>query len=344
MVNAKLEQNKRHEPAVSVIVPVFNTKKYLQECLDSLVAQTLQEIEVICVDNGSTDGSYEFLVDYAKVHENIFVMKHTEGRQGGARNAGLEVAKGSYIGFVDSDDFVSPDMFRTMYETAEANAAQVAVCNIQYFHMDSGYGRSALPRSVLDAPGAASIQQKPKLLSNLTICNKIFSRRLIDRYEIRFPQGYYHEDQFFVIVALTKAERISTIPASLYFYRKGRQGSVSEYRGPDSLHIFSVMEMIEHYIAHSQGDSQLKEIISEVKVQRLLQAYRLTDPAHRRSFFAEMKKQFQAAGLGDSCQLLSRPEWREYQIVRRSGYLIYNMYLTTRARYGKLREYVVHAK
>lgn len=327
-------------PLVSVIIPVLNTRPYVQQCLDSLTAQTLRPIEIICVDNGSTDGSYEYLVDYAKAHSNMIVMKHIEGRQGGARNAGIEIARGHYIGFVDSDDFVSPDMFRKMYEVAEADTAQVVVCNTQYYHIESGYGRNSLPESVLDNDSPAPIQQRPKLLRNLTICNKLFSRELIERHGIRFPQGYYHEDQFFVIAAMMSASRISTIPKPLYFYRKGRTGSVSEYRGPDCLHIFSIMDKVVSFVDHHQKCSLLNEIIREVKVMKLLQIYQLAGPAHRRSYFTEMKKQLKAADLGNSYLLLSHSERREYQLVCHSGYLIFNLYLALRVKYGELRKYI----
>jgi len=327
------------QPKVSVIVPVLNTKPYLRQCLDSLTTQTLKSIEIICVDNGSTDGSYEFLVNYTKTHSNMSVMKHVEGRQGGARNAGIEIAKGEYIGFVDSDDFVSPDMFQKMYELAEADKAQVVVSNIQYYHIGSGYGRNSLPESVLDNDNPAPIQKRPKLLRNLTICNKLFSRKLIDRHEIRFPQGYFHEDQFFVIAAMVSASRISTLPESLYFYRKGRTGSVSEYRGPDCMHIFSIMDKVVSFVERDLKNSPLNRIIREVKVMKLLQIYQLTGPAHRRNYFIEMKKQLKATNIGKTFQLLTRSERREYHLVRYSGYLTFILYLALRAKYGELLQY-----
>lgn len=327
-------------PLVSVIIPVFNTRPYLQQCLDSLTAQTLNPIEIICVDNGSTDGSYEYLVEYAQSYSNMIVMKHTEGRQGGARNAGIEIAKGHYIGFVDSDDFVSPDMFRKMYALAEADTAQMVVCNIQYYHIDSGYGRNSLPESVLDNEGPAPIQQRPKLLRNLTICNKLFSRELIENHGIRFPQGYYHEDQFFVIAAMLSASRISTIPEPLYFYRKGRTGSVSEYRGPDCMHIFSIMDKVVGFVENHPNKSLLHEIIRQVKVIKFLQVYHLAGPAYRRSYFTKMKKQLNAANLENSSQLLTRSEMREYWLVCHTGYLLFNLYLALRVKYGELLQYL----
>jgi glycosyltransferase EpsH len=327
-------------PLVSVIIPVFNTRPYLQQCLDSLIAQTLKPIEIICVDNGSIDGSYEFLKEYAEVHSNMIVMKHPEGRQGGARNAGIEIARGNYIGFVDSDDFVSPDMFQLMHETAEAETAQVVVCNTQYYHIDSGYGGNSLPKSVLDTGSPAPIQQRLILLRNLTICNKLFSRKLIENHGIRFPQGSYHEDQFFVIAAMVSASRISTIPTPLYFYRRGRPGSVNESHGPDCLHIFTIMDKVVSFVEQHQQCSLLHEIIREVKVMKILQVYHLAGPEYQRSYYIQMKKQLKSANLENSYQLLTRSERREYQLVCHSGHLIFNLYLTLRAKYGELRKYI----
>ena len=121
-----LIQNKiKYTPKVSVIIPVYNVEKYLRECLDSLVNQTLKEIEIICVDDGSTDSSLDILKEYASKDNRITVIKQQNLHAGVARNAGLSVARGEYVHFLDSDDWVSVDNYSKLYDITLAHKANV---------------------------------------------------------------------------------------------------------------------------------------------------------------------------------------------------------------------------
>ena len=106
---------------VSIIVPVYNVEKYLRKCLDSLVNQTLKDIEIICINDGSTDDSLNILQEYAREHHNVVVIDQENQGVSIARNNGINKAQGDYIGFVDPDDWVEPDMFKILYEKAEEN-------------------------------------------------------------------------------------------------------------------------------------------------------------------------------------------------------------------------------
>ena len=118
---------------VSVLVSVFNVEKYLRQCLDSLIGQTLADIEIICVNDGSTDGSPAILEEYARIDRRVVVVNKANGGLPSARNAGLNVARGRYVGFVDGDDYAAPEMFQKLYEAAEANAADIVVCGGHLF-------------------------------------------------------------------------------------------------------------------------------------------------------------------------------------------------------------------
>lgn len=323
-------------PVVSVIIPVFNTRPYLQQCLDSLTGQTLPEMEIICVDNGSSDGSYEFLQDYAERHANMTVLRHPQGRQGGARNAGIEKATGEYIGFVDSDDFIAPTMLERMVETAQVEQADVVVCNIKLYYESTGWNRKALPDDLLVEDGAFSIQQRPRLLRNLTICNKLFSRELIERNHIRFPEGSFHEDQFFVIAAFLLAQRIMSVPEALYFYRRERPGSVNEYRGVDHLQIFRVMEMVNAFVAGRWLQDSYQDLMDELAISRILLVAHLIGCKHRHPYFRRMRGEFRKMKLPKQPKLLTATEFREFQIVRRFGYVRYSFFLVLRQFYGRL--------
>lgn len=119
---------------VSIIVPVYNVEKYLKRCLDSLVNQTLKDIEIICVNDGSTDGSLAILNEYVRNDDRIVVINQENSGQSVARNRGIDVAKGEYIGFVDSDDWVCEDYFERLHNSAIQNNAEIAVGGIIRLH------------------------------------------------------------------------------------------------------------------------------------------------------------------------------------------------------------------
>ena len=121
------------KPLVSVLIPVYNVEKYLSRCLESILKQTLTQIEIICVNDGSTDGSLEILEKYQKEDSRIIIINKENGGLPSARNAGLDRAKGKYVGFVDSDDFVEPNMFEKLYRTAEDEKSEIVICGANVF-------------------------------------------------------------------------------------------------------------------------------------------------------------------------------------------------------------------
>ena len=135
-------------PAVSVIVPVYNTEKYLEECVRSLVEQTLSDMELIFVDDGSTDASPQILENYrSRYPERILVITRENGGQGMARNVGLSVATGEYVGFVDSDDYVDRRMYAAMYTRAKSEDLDLVECDFHYLSEEGkeqrAYGSAA---------------------------------------------------------------------------------------------------------------------------------------------------------------------------------------------------------
>ena len=334
-----------NSPAVSIIVPVLNTRPYLDKCLGSLLAQGLSSIEIICIDNGSNDGSMERLRDYARRYDNVQVIEHpVEGRQGGARNAGMDVARGKYIGFVDSDDFVAPEMFEKMHNAIEGNAAELAVCNISLCYPNGGYAQEGLPRRDLEKGFPFLIGERPRLLRNLTICNKLFSRRLIHEHGLRFPEGKYHEDQFFVIAAFLMAQSIVSLPESFYFYRRQRPGSVNEYHGADNLHVFQVMDKVRTFLLRNGLGIEYQRLIDEVKTLKYLHLYQMTDTAWRRPFFQRMRGEFRELAFPVPRSILSVSEHREFRVARRCGYVAHAAFVKVRAIYGHFRSLVAASK
>jgi glycosyltransferase involved in cell wall biosynthesis len=311
---------------VSVIVPVYNTEGYLAQCLESLLKQTLQEIEIICVDNGSTDASLEILRRTESIHANVTVLVHVEGKQGAARNAGMKIAQGDYIGFVDSDDFVEPEMFEKMVAKASLSDAEIAICNIRLFFQDDNAGRTHLPEDWF-VEEAFHIKSRKVFFRNLTICNKLFKRSFLEDSNIIFPEEYFHEDQVFVVQAYTKATKMVGLSEPYYQYRKQRLGSVSSLGGESASDIFSVMKTLSLYF-DELGDDDYDLLFSELVISRYIQ---LIGSWQRKAYFEEMKRQLPKLPLEFEPEILVRSEIRTYRSILKHSYVSFMLVFFVRS-------------
>ena len=126
--------NETNKPVISVIIPIYNSEKYLSECLNSVVNQTLHDIEIICVNDGSTDSSLEILEDYQSKDKRIKIINQEHNNAGSARNKGLEIARGEYLSFLDSDDYFDLNMLKEMYLTAKSdNKIEIVIAKSKQF-------------------------------------------------------------------------------------------------------------------------------------------------------------------------------------------------------------------
>ncbi len=197
-------------PSVSVIVPVYNVEDYLEKCLDSLGKQTLEDIEIIVVDDGSTDGSSSIIDKEASIYPNITALHVPNGGVSKARNIGLEKAGGRYIGFVDSDDYVDSTMFEKMLKRIEETGADIVQC------WTCEGGRSAFPIYTITGKNELITANMDKVVSS-NVWNKLYSRSLIG--DIRFVDDLrFGEDFAFNAAVLTKASKVSFVPEILYYY------------------------------------------------------------------------------------------------------------------------------
>ena len=220
---------------LSVIVPVYNVEKYLEECVDSLLNQTMKDLEIFLVDDGSTDRSGAIADRVAKENPDRVHTLHLEnGGQGRARNAVLPMAQGDYIGFVDSDDWIERDMYEKMLDRAEKTGADVVVCDFLEHYAD---GREqTLPACFQDHPLSAAGSS----------CNKIFRRSLVG--DLRFPEGLWYEDFYFSAVMLLRSKRTEFIPEPLYVYRRGQESTMHNNNARKNLDMLKIMELIEREI------------------------------------------------------------------------------------------------
>ena len=215
-------QQKAKGYKVSIIIPVYNTEKYLRKCLDSVCNQTLQDIEIICVNDCSTDDSLEILKEYASNDNRIKIINFTENKGVAvARNTAIEQAKGEYIGFVDSDDYVDLDFYEKLYERALKNKADIVVGNY-YMYFDN-------QNTICGKDFLAQIQ-KNKVWFNGLFVLAIYSKKLVQANHIKFTENFrYGEDRIFPILAVYHSSEVETMQDIFYHIQKRNDSSSAAY-------------------------------------------------------------------------------------------------------------------
>ena len=196
---------------VSVIVPIYNSEKYLKKCIDSLVSQTLDDMEFILINDGSTDGSDEIIKSYND--SRIKYFKRTNHGIGATRNFGIDKANGEFIGFLDSDDYVEPDMYLKMYNECVNKNLDIVICD---HYIENGDNKDIL--KFIDF-GVTSLNDSPNLLLDINLApwNKIYSKKIFSS-DTYYPTGVKYEDTPWVALMFSRAERIGKLNEPLYHY------------------------------------------------------------------------------------------------------------------------------
>ena len=198
---------------ISIIIPDYNCEKYVAKCVDSLLRQTLNDIEIILINDGSTDNSLGILKQYND--NRIKIITKANGGQSSARNVGMEIAKGEYIGFVDSDDWVAPDYYEKLYNTAIKYHADIAMSDF----VRIGVRKYKVRLNITEEKVYERIENKIKAANALKegcVWNKIYKRNILSN--LRFCEGMFFEDGPFTLRALYACNKLVTVPGTLYFY------------------------------------------------------------------------------------------------------------------------------
>lgn len=218
---------------VSVIIPVYNTEKYLSHCLDSVINQSLEDIEIICVNDGSADHSADILEQYELKDKRIHVYSQANSYAGVARNTGMTYAKGEYLYFLDSDDYIKEDALAKMYSQADGDGADVCVCGGKNYFEDVGKEmlfEGLLNMKFVPSELPFSIDSWPQYILNFTnvgVWNKLYKRDYIFHNHLVFSKLKRGEDICFAIPALCLAKRITIVNASLVIHRAFRKNGLT---------------------------------------------------------------------------------------------------------------------
>lgn len=260
---------------VSVVVPVYNASQHLRTTLDSLINQSLDDIEIIAIDDASTDNSLNILKEYEKAYPNkmrVLINSHNLG-QGATRNKGIKLAKGEYIGFVDSDDYVSFEMYKTMYENASLNDFPEVIAIGLIFVRDNYY----FDNNFKDLPNRkgsiVSLEKDSSFILNQSpsACNKLFRSDTIKT--ALFLENVMWEDVAFTYAKMFNAKNILNINTPGYFYRRTMDGvSGKGYNiNPNILDIIKVADQLEKEVKANKRYNQFKYQIEYIQITSCLQ-------------------------------------------------------------------------
>ncbi len=204
-------------PKISVIIPIYNAEKYLKECLNSIINQTYKNVEIICVNDGSTDSSLSIIKEYSSKYENIVVVNKKNSGVIDARIAGLKKATGDYIGWVDSDDFIDSTMYEKMYNALSSNNADFATCNYKFYPQNVTKKKKWFKELNGSVDGLF-------IMDNIILWNELVKKSLIDKMNTIELMKTFGEGIYSLIIV--NAQKVVTINEELYNYRVGH-GSLS---------------------------------------------------------------------------------------------------------------------
>ena len=306
----KTENVSTNDISISIIVPVYNVEKYLQKCLTSLVKQTLKNIEIILVNDGSTDSSVSIIEEYQKQYPTVKVIhqKNSGGGAGGPRNSGIEAARGEYIGFVDSDDWTSPSMFEELYLKVKETDSDIVICDYKMYWQNEGRFTSSwedrdryIWKKYLNKwtePFKAN-EMKYALLLTVYPWRKMYKKKLLQSHGIRFPVGMIFDDIPFHWQTLVCASKISTIDRPLYFYRRERPEQDVAAKDERLFSVLTHHEIVRQFLVdHSLFETYVHYLIRSEFITFKWILGKL-DEGLKRQFFKGICKSFQLVSEKD---------------------------------------------
>ncbi|AGK55737.1 glycosyltransferase family 2 protein [Bacillus sp. 1NLA3E] len=248
-------------PKISIIVPVFNVERFIHDCVDSILGQTFKDFELILVNDGSIDRSGDICDEYSKKDDRIIVIHKENGGQSSARNRGIDLAKGDYIGFIDSDDWIDKDMYEVLYKKAIETDTDISACNIIEYQKDSTK-RLFCNDSTYQIYDRNSAMNEIFLNQRLTYspCNKIYKKDLFNC--LRFKEGYILEDMDFAYKIIHQSNKIFYTGQAMYNYRYNDKSTLRKTFSKKRLDEYSVRkEMYAFYLENYPA--QADEVYAE---------------------------------------------------------------------------------
>ena len=295
------------EIKVSIIIPVYNVEKYLRQCLDSVINQTLKDIEIICVNDGSTDNSKQILEEYAEKESRIKIINKKNAGLGAARNTGMEYVTGEYMGFVDSDDWVDVTMFEKLYESCKIHDTDISMCPIMLVNeSSSNLNRETAYFDLLcfneefnNRP--FNLEQTKDFVMDIAVnaVNKIYRTEFIKYIDAKFPEGLLFEDVPFFYKTYLNAKSISLVRDHLYYHILNRPNSITAKADKNHFDIVKIQNLMVECFQSLPNFNEFKIEVYNKKIFRIVRRYFDIDEIYREEFFELIKQDFKKMNLKD---------------------------------------------
>lgn len=290
---------------LSVIIPCYNVEKYLRQCLDSVINQTLKEIEIICVNDGSTDGTQKILEEYAKKDNRILVINKPNGGQASARNAGMEKMQGEYVAFLDSDDWVDLNFYEKLYNATKRNNVDFAIGEILLHNSNNEVSKKCLaniPLFKLKTGSYKHINDKSHVIYSCSVCNKLYKANIIKENKLLFPQNLLLEDILFNFQASVITKSFVLVPDVRLYYRQHSTSTMSNIVKSDRIFdIFKIYELCEEFLEQANLPKKLKKryknILDNFKIFNLYIYYSNCPKEFKDEFREKMLSHFDRANI-----------------------------------------------
>ena len=282
---------------ISLIIPVYNVEKYLKQCLDSIINQTFKEIEVICIDDGSDDNSYEILKRYAASDSRFIVTCQKNHVAAIARNTGLKIAAGKYVQFLDADDYFEPNMLQELYDKAEETNADMVVCSARKVDVN-GYvieqNNPNWPINILLAPVNKAFNWhdfSDSIFSLFCVVpwNKLYLRKMLTDNNLQFQNLKSSNDLSFGHISRICASKIIILDKILINYRYNRAGSIAKLRVQNSINIIEACLKVKEFLQGKGLYEDLKQSFNRAFINHIRAGVSLCDDNEYKKFIYEFK-------------------------------------------------------
>ena len=287
-------------PLISVIIPVYNSEMFLDECLESLIYQTYSNLEFICINDGSTDSSYEILKQYREKDTRFVILNQTNQGAGRARNAGINIARGKYLSFIDSDDRVSLSLYQKFINLNEK--PDIYVFNASEYNKQT---RDVYPRYFFSINEWQRHKDDNTIHTfndnvnpfhgNISAVNKIYRTEFLKSLIKKTPDGKLFpvdtifEDQYFFFLTMIFAKSIMVNPDPLYYYRSTNNNSVTQNLSSKVFDIFGIIDKIEYLLKITNNYEAYKYALFQHKYKQYAHLFFKADEDLRADFYKEMK-------------------------------------------------------
>lgn len=253
----------------SIIIPIYNTAEYLENCLDSIINQNFNNFEIICINDGSTDNSTEILKKYTKIDSRIKAISQKNSGIGKTRNKAIEIANGEYLVFVDSDDFIKSEFLNYIVQNI-INKPDVVIFGADTLYENNG----EITQGQYSCTGFKKVYNKEDLFKyHSVIWNKIYKTKFIKENNILNSTTPNTEDQIFVLKALLLAQKINIISKNLYIYRKNRQGSITNRKLKNDISPIVITKEICEFLSNNEQFNNTYEKIMTKYITKSISWY-----------------------------------------------------------------------